>query len=234
MQRSDSLNCVDKIQLSNISKTFLFNGMDTDKVTSYIKKCDVLSYDSGDVIHSCQRTCGGIGILLSGGARIISGNGDTLLRILKCGDVFGAASAFSIGETNRTKVISSGNSTVLIVPVCVIDKIIESDPTAAKRYIAFLSDRINFLNSRISALTAGDAVAKTAGFILSLETDENGNAVISDSFTNVASRLNMGRASLYRTIDKFETDGLVKRNKDTITILNRDGLEDIIFKKRTR
>lgn len=228
------MKCTDNSVLSVIAKTFLFDGMNADNVISYIEKCNLTAFSSGDEIHSWKNPCGGIGVLLSGRARIVSGSGDTLLRILKTGDLFGAASAFAMGETNRTTVIASGNCNVMIIPENVINEIISSDVSAAKRYIAFLSDRINFLNSRISTLTAGDAVAKTAGFILSLETDDDGNAIINDSLTNVASRLNMGRASLYRTIDKFETDGFLKREKDTLTILNRDGLEDIIFKKRSR
>lgn len=214
-----------------VSKIFLFEGLSETDISVYMEKCNILQFSSGDVIHSSKYPACGIGVVISGRARIISGNGDALLRILKCGDVFGAASVFVLDEGNRTEVIASGKCKILLIPESVIRDIITSDSNASIRYISFLSDRINFLNSRISMLTAGDTVSKVADFILSLDSDAFGKVVIGDTLTNVASRLNMGRASLYRTIDKFACDGLISRDKDSLIILDRDGLEDIMFKK---
>lgn len=218
-------------EASLASRIFLFNGMEESETASYISMCDQLQYSSNEVIHSSLHPLRGIGLVLSGRAKIVSGSGDTLLRSLEIGDIFGAASVFSLKSSNRTAVVASGKCRILLISEEIITKIITEDPDAAKRYIAFLSDRISFLNSRISNLTAGDAIAKTAGFILSLEQDEEGRANVNDSFSNIASRLNMGRASLYRTIDRFVAEGLISRDKDVLTILDRDGLENIIFKK---
>ena len=217
----------------DISEMFLFRGMKDSEIEEYVSHCPILQYSSNDVIHSSAKPLHGIGVVISGRAKIVSGNGDTLIRLLKPEDIFGAASVFSIESSNRTTVISSSKCSIRLIPEEVILKIISNDPAAAKRYITFLSDRISFLNSRISNLTAGDTVAKTAGFFLSLETDGDGNVFLNDSYTNVASRLNMGRASLYRTIDRFIADGLISRDRDNLTILDRDGLEDIIFKKES-
>ena len=212
---------------------FLFKGMDPDIILSYAEKCRMIKYIPGEVIHSSSDPADGIGVIVSGKAKIVSGNGDALIRMLTKGDIFGAASVFACDAANRTAVISGGNCNVLLIPTDIINDIITTDNGAAKRYIGFLSDRINFLNSKISTLTAGDAIAKTAGFLLSLDQDPDGKVILEGSLKDVASKLNMGRASLYRTIDRFVTDGIIIRNKDEIMILNRADLEDII-KKRTR
>lgn len=219
---------------SILSEVFLFNGMEISEVAALTRSCPRIQYSAGDLIHSSKKQSHGIGVILSGRARIVSGGGDTLLRILRTGDVFGAASVFAIDDGNRTAVIASGKCTVLLIPEDKIREILSAYPDAALRYIGFLSDRIDFLNTRISSLAAGDAVAKVAGYILSLDHDDQGVAYIKDSLTNIASRLNMGRASLYRTIDRFVADGYISRDKDMLTILDRDSLEDIIFKKRSR
>jgi len=214
-----------------ISEMFLFSGMSESEIIGYLNECEHLHYSSGDIIHSSKSPLHGIGIVLSGRARIISGNNDTLLRILKQDDFFGVASLFSIDEHNRTSVIASCKCSILVIPENVVMRIISSDKNAAMRYIKFLSDRINFLNSRIGSLSAGDSVAKVAGYILSLNFNSDGVALLEEALTNVASRLNIGRASLYRTIDRFVADGFIKRDKNSMEILNRDGLEDIFFKK---
>lgn len=219
--------------ISVISDIFLFRGLSAEAVERYLAECRTVRYSSRDVIHSVSHKAHGIGVVLGGRARIVSGGGDTLLRTLKRGDVFGAASVFSMEYGNRTEVIAGEGCTVLLIPKETVLRIIFEDPDAAARYIAFLSDRIDFLNSRISALAAGDAVAKVAGYILSLEADADGHTVFGDSLTNVASRLNMGRASLYRTIDRFVSDGYITKSGSELAILDRDGLEDIIFKKRS-
>ncbi len=220
--------------ISILSEVFLFKNIDPLKIEALTENCPHIQYSAGDVIHSSRKPSRGIGVILSGVARIVAGGGDTLLRILKTGDVFGAASVFTIDDGNRTAVIASGKCTVLLIPEDKIREILTVYPDAALRYIGFLSERIDFLNTRISSLAAGDAVAKVAGYILSLDHDDQGVAFIKDSLTNIASRLNMGRASLYRTIDRFVTDGYISRDKDMLIILDRDSLEDIIFKKRSR
>ena len=216
-----------------LSEIFLFKDMDKDTALSFLEECSRRDYSQGEIIHSVENPFRGIGALLIGKARIVSG-GETLLRILECGDIFGAATVFDLDESNRTSVIAYGKCSVLHIPERVIVDIITNDKNAAMRYIAFLSDRVNFLNSRISTLTAGDAVSKAAGYILSLDADDDGIAEIGDSLTHIASKLNMGRASLYRTIDRLASEGFIKRDKNTLTILDRKGLEDIIFKKRSR
>ena len=221
------------MKIHEISEMFLFRGMKDNEIEEYVSHCPVLQYLPNDVIHSSAKPLHGIGVVISGRGKIVSGKGDTLIRLLKSGDIFGAASVFSIESSNRTTVISSSKCSIRLIPEDVINKIISENGDAAKRYITFLSDRISFLNARISNLAAGDTVAKTAGFLLSLETDCDGNVILNDSYTNVASRLNMGRASLYRTIDRFIADGLISRERDKLTVLDRDGLEDIIFKKES-
>lgn len=217
--------------MNDMSQIFLFQGMNEDKIAEYTDHCPVLQYSPSDVIHSSSEPLKGIGYLVSGNAKIVSGNGETLLRILRPGDIFGAASVFSLNAANRTVVVAYGACRIRLIPEDIINKVITDDPKAARRYIAFLSERISFLNAKISNLTAGDTVAKTAGFLLSLETDDEGNFILNDSYINVASRLNMGRASLYRTIDRFIADELISRDRDKLKLLNREGLEDIILKK---
>ncbi len=224
---------MNKLVLSYLSKVFLFKDCSDKEIAETAERCQLSEFSPGEVIHSSKTPLRGIGVVVSGRARIVSGKGDTLLRILKPGDIFGAASVFAIDSANRTAVIASGICSVLLVPEDVIRETLLKNPSIAITYIGFLSERIDFLNTRISSLAAGDAVAKVAGYLLSLNFDSDGNTVIEDSFTTIASKLNMGRASLYRTIDRFVADGYISREKERLTVLDRDSLEDIILGKNS-
>jgi len=212
-------------------KLFLFEDTDDVVLTSYIDGCTEKTYSPGQIIHSNKSPLRGIGVIISGKAKIISGGG-SLLRLLNSGDSFGAASVFNSSPANRTEVVCSSSCRLLVVGEDVIHRVITEEPSAAVRYITFLSDRIAFLNTRIGALAAGDTSEKVAGFILSLDTDRNGKVSISQYLTNVASGLNMSRASLYRTLDRFTELGYIKKEEGNVTILDRDALEGIAYKKK--
>lgn len=218
--------------INALSSLFLCEDMTEAEVIDLYGECKTKTYSSGEVMHSEKYHSHGIGVLLSGNARIVSGNGETVLRLLRTGDVFGVASVFAIKNGNRTTVIASGDCEILLIPEEAVKKILIIHPETAIRYIGFLCERIDFLNTRISSLTAGDAEAKAAGYILSLKYDCDGCAVIEDSFTDIARKLNMGRASLYRTIDRFVSNGYICRDKNKLTLLDRSGLEDIIYNKK--
>ena len=212
-------------------KLFLFDGTGDAQLTSYLDSCTENTYTPGQVIHSAQRPLRGIGVIVSGKAKIISGGG-SLLRLLKKGDSFGAASVFNSSPSNRTEVICTASCKLLVIGEDVINRVIAEDSYAAVRYITFLSDRIAFLNTRIGSLTAGDTSEKVAGFILSLDPDKSGMVSIGQHLTNVASGLSMSRASLYRTLDRFTELGFIKKEDENVTILDRDSLEGIAYKKK--
>ena len=79
-------------------------------------------------------------------------------------------------------------------------------------------NRIWFLSSRISALTAGTAEQKLAVYLL-----EQGDMEI--SMTDLSQRLNLGRASLYRAAEELEELGAIAREGKRVKVLERDAFD---------
>ena len=96
----------------------------------------------------------------------------------------------------------------------------EKHPHAAINYIAFLSDRIRFLNARISVISCSDA-ENTVLKYLTLSADENGYAAIPKSMTELASMLGLGRASLYRSLESLEKRGIIIRENSRIKVTEK-------------
>ncbi len=215
-----------------LSELFLFQGMDfsaLDAKYNITALTEEKSYADGELIMDSCRT-EGLHFLLSGAARIISGDSErsAVLRIIGEGECFGAGNLFSENNTHSTKVRSAGECTVSVIPLALLLQILSSEPKCSLNYISFLSDRIAFLNKKITAFTAGSAEAKLAVYLMSLTTDKDGGAVLTTSLSALSAQLGIGRASLYRALDSFEADGIIHRQSKRITIMKPDVLRSMI------
>ena len=162
-----------------------------------------------------------LGVLMRGGAEIIRAGtgGEVLLRTLGAGDVFGAATLFG-RESAGTQVRARGGACAVFLGRAAVEAVFAADPRTAIGYIAFLSEKIGFLNARLSTFTAESAEARLAGYILRA-------AAGRDAFVSVlplsrlAELLGLGRASLYRAFDALCAAGAIEKKQKNITIKDR-------------
>ena len=175
---------------------------------------------SGDDFDSFK----GLGILLSGKAAIYGRNGGkrVLLNRISDSDVFGAATVFFPEREAVSTVVAMSKCHVLFIERSVLETIIENDFAVASAYIAFLSERIYFLNRKIIGFTAKNADAAFADYLLRAA-DENGE--LSVNMSRIASTLDIGRTTLYRAVDTLESEGAVVHDGKKIKILDRELLE---------
>ena len=90
----------------------------------------------------------------------------------------------------------------------------------AENYIAYLSQRIYFLTDKIDAFTAGSAEMRLANRLINdSKIDEKGKRyTIVANLSLLARELDIGRASLYRAFDFFESVGAIIREGKKIFI----------------
>jgi CRP-like cAMP-binding protein len=96
-------------------------------------------------------------------------------------------------------------------------------PTMAS-YVRFLTRRIQFLNRKIRYLTAGSAEQRLALYLLSEIPEEGVPVRLEISAVSLADLLDLGRASLYRAMDRLSEDGFLVRNGHEYRLLQRDKL----------
>lgn len=177
-------------------------------------------FADGGVIFA-DGTPAALGVLVRGGAEIIRAGtgGEVLLRTLGAGDVFGAATLFG-RESAGTQVRARGGACAVFLGRAAVEVVFAADPRTAIGYIAFLSEKIGFLNARLSTFTAESAEARLAGYILRA-------AAGRDAFVSVlplsrlAELLGLGRASLYRAFDALCAAGAIEKKQKNITIKDR-------------
>ena len=166
----------------------------------------------------------GLGVLLSGKACVYGKGRDkqVLLNRLGESDIFGAATVFFSEREAVSTVSAKTKCRILFIERNVLETVMKNDFAVASAYIAFLSEKICFLNRKISGFTAKSADSALAGYLLR-GADENGELAV--NMSRVASTLDIGRTTLYRVLELLRDEGLLAYDGKKMQILNREILE---------
>lgn len=214
-----------------VAETFLFKGIDFDEIDA---KYNVISairtsdYSVGELILSSDNPTDALCILQSGNARITSytSERETVIKYVLPGEVFGAATLFS-RVTHSTRVYAVSDAKVIFIDKDTICRLIENSSGVALNYINFLSDKISFLNRKVSAYTAANAEIKLAMYLYG-NLDPRGCVVPKTSMSALSDQLGIGRASLYRAIDSLTDSGVIAYNGKRFEILDCNALLKLV------
>ncbi|MBR6682209.1 MAG: Crp/Fnr family transcriptional regulator, partial [Clostridia bacterium] len=147
------------------------------------------------------------------------------LNTLKKGQIFGIASLFG-EKCGTTEVVAKESCSYAVLSEENVEHLLKNDIFFTKNYISILSEKIRFLNKKISFFTSGSAERKLANYILSQHW-ENNTLKLGVSLSRLASILDIGRASLYRALDLFEENGLITRENNVIKITSPEEFKKI-------
>ena len=208
----------------NINDIFLFHNVDDDivKNVSYFKK----NYNAGGIIYDYDNYSRALGYVAEGTV-IIEQNGVSL-KVARAGDVFGVASLFNNADDYVSVIRAKTVCTIIFFSQETIQRLITENSVIALNYITFLSERIRYLNMKIAAFTAGRAEERFAKYIVDICNETETTEIRGLSYSALASSLDIGRASLYRVINSFITQGVIEKDGRRIIIKDIDKINKII------
>ena len=182
------------------------------------------SFGAGEVVYSSKQTGVRVGVLLSGDAEIYTAGGDThaLLKTAKAGEIFGIANLYADDTAFPTVIRAKGAVQVLFFSGDAFCRFIETDPSVLSFYLGLLSKKIVYLNRKIATFTAGSAEQRLAIFLL--ENHTNGVFEPPYSMETLAKLLGLGRASLYRAIEKLTDLSLLSHRNGCFYLSNVEAL----------
>ena len=215
--------------ITQIKSVCILKCVSDENIIKYFstQNTEIVNFKAGAAIYSPLNTDKKVGIILSGRALAepVGANTGALLKVLSKSDIFGIANLFCEEEPFVSIINAKTACKVLFIDALAFRKLIENDPAVLHAYLAFMSNRLVFLNKKIATLTAGSTEKKLAAFILEHEVEGVFSPDISMSY--LADILNIGRASLYRALEMFEKGGSIKKDGKAITIIDRDALSKI-------
>ncbi len=195
--------------LYSLKNLFLFNGLSKEKIESVISSLpDAVTFKKGEEIYSQNEFRRALGVIVSGSAEAF--NGDLLKRTFGEGDVFGAAALFCSDSSYVSRITAKTDCTIRFIGEDTLTAMTEQYPVIAKNYIAFLSDRVRFLNKKIELFTCKGAAARLYRY-LSENADPAGIVEIKN-MARLARLTSIGRTSLYRAVDELIGAGVIEKN----------------------
>lgn len=203
------------------SNLFLLEGLSDEDV----ERCCLMSvpqeltFQKGEVIYDEDRAQRALAFIVEGHARVSMDR--VVMNDLYSGDVFGAAALFGSHEAYPSIVTAVTMCRVVLFSQEIVSDWMAAVPRVGENYVRFLSDRIRFLNRCISTLTAGQTDGRLWRYLLTRR-DSNGVVQISGGMSALAERLDMGRSSLYRSLNALTDAGYIRRNGKQIYILKME------------
>ena len=199
---------------------FLLDGLPSETQQCYWREVTERNdYRRGDTIYDSSLARAALAVVLSGDVCVYHGR--VVMNILHAGDVFGAAALYGQQEPYASRVVADSDCTVAFVPQQTVSRWMAGESRIAENYIRFLSDRIRFLNRRLATLTAGQTDGKLWRY-LAAYAGEDGVVRLSGGMTELAKRLNMGRSSLYRSLDSLADAGRIVRDGREIRLIHKE------------
>ena len=204
-----------KEQLRVLSACFLFRGISEKALFSLIAQLEApQTFRKGETVYEPASFCHALALVLEGELRVVSdadGRKHAILNTLSAGDICGVTAVFGEGETFVTEVYATQDAAVVFITQAQLSAWFSCYPQLAENYICFLTDRIRFLNRRITTYTGGQADERLWHFLCE-RADAEGIVRFSGSLCDLARALDVGRSSLYRSLDRLEEAGRLSRN----------------------
>lgn len=203
----------------------LFSGYSPEELAQLLRGTPqtLRRYERGEVLCAPDNFRKELAVVLSGQILVSKGDGELVVSVLSPGELFGAASLFNDESDYVSTLTAKRTSSVLAFSQEAVQLLMDAQPRFRRNYIRYLSCRIRFLSDKIDALIQGSGEKKLSTWLAN-QMDDHGEVLLPCSMTELAARLNIGRASLYREMQKLEERGVLVRQNKRITILDAAAL----------
>jgi CRP-like cAMP-binding protein len=176
---------------------------------------------------------GSVYFILSGWVKIQTYNLDgkeVTLNILGPGELFGEMA--SLDKVPRsTDVITLKPTVVGNIPACDFVNLVYTEPQAGIQLAKLMARRLRQVSRRL-CLRKADSYARVADILLFLAEQGNqghsGVGIPNLSHRELSRLSGMARETVTRVLGKLERQGLIRRNQDTLCILDIAALESML------
>ncbi len=191
----------------------------------------VKKFKKDEIVAIAGETVQNLYILLSGSVKgeMIDYSGKTI----KIEDVEAPkplATAFLFGKDNKFPVTVTAHVDVkiLAIPVSEFLKILQLNTQVLKNYLNSISTRTQFLSRKLHFLSFKTIREKVAHFLLTQAGDQYHSVELKNTQQQLADLFGVTRPSLARVFSEMQQQGLIKIERKTVTLLDKENLNELL------
>ena len=196
----------------------LFSKLDFETIKNGMK---IVSIKKGETIMARKKFSRCIIVILKGSASVfkvdLNGKKNTVNTFYE-GDVFGMATLFYEEAEYPSEITAEKDLRLAVFPKETIEKSFSENPEFAKAYVVLLSEKIHFINKRLSTFLEGESSEKLLHWLFNISGGER-EFVLPCSVSKIGEMLGIGRASVYRAFDSLSERGIITKEGKNIVIL---------------
>ena len=220
-----------KKNLDFVSTTPLFNGLPADQIAAIQRIAIEKRFNKAEIIFSEGDDGEGFFVIAEGRVKVfkVSADGkEQILHILGPGQPFGEVPVFA-GQKIPANAQAIESTRVGFFPRAAIVDLIAANPSLALNMLAVMSKKLREFAAQIESLSLKEMPARLASYLIYLvEEQESDNVVrLNISKGQLASLLGTIPETLSRIFAKLSGQNLIRVEGKTITLIDRDGLEEL-------
>jgi CRP/FNR family transcriptional regulator len=220
-----------KKNLDVIAEIPIFNGLPEDQISA-IKQIAVEKHiNKGEIVFSEGEEGHGFYVIAEGRIKIfkVSTEGkEQILHIFGPGQPFGEVPVFA-GQKFPANAQAIDKTRALFLPRAAIVDLIAANPSLALNMLAVMSKKLRQFTVQIENLSLKEMPARLASYLIFLAEEQEADefVILKISKGQLASILGTIPETLSRILAKLSGRNLIRVDGKKITLLDRDGLEDL-------
>jgi CRP/FNR family transcriptional regulator, dissimilatory nitrate respiration regulator len=216
-----------------LSQCPVFRGIPEKETEQLLNKIhfQVKKYRKGEIVAISGQPVNHLHIILTGSVKgeMIDYSGKTI----KIEDIEAPkplATAFLFGKENTFPVTVTANNGVkiLIIPVPEFLKLLQMNTQLLRNYLNNISTRAQFLSQKLHFLSFKTIKEKMAHFLLTQAGDQFHSIELKNTQQQLADLFGVTRPSLARVFGEMQREGLIKLERKTVTLLNKQKLNTLL------
>ncbi len=217
--------------LNVIAAIPIFNGLPDDQIDAIERIAVTKKINKGEVIFSEGDAGHGFFVIAEGRVKIfkVSAEGkEHILHIYGPGQPFGEVPVFA-GQKFPANAQALEKTRALFLPRSAIVDLVAANPSLALNMLAVMSQKLRQFTIQIENLSLKEIPARLASYLIYLANEQETDKVVNLNISKgqLASILGTIPETLSRIFAKLSGQQLIQVQGKKITLLNREGLEDL-------
>ncbi len=215
--------------LEFLSTIAYFHGLNEDELESVKPLAFEKRYERGDIIIYEGDEASAIYFVKSGAVKIfktsIEGK-EQILSIVRPGDTFNDVAVFDEG-VNPASAQAMGEVVLYELGQSELDALIQNHPKIAHNTIKVLAEQVRRLVTLVEDLSFRHVIGRVAKILLEYASSESGTGPRLTQ-QEMAAMAGSAREVVGRSLKALEEEGLIKLNRQKVTITDKEALREMV------